>query len=86
MQSQIRSLIMIRIFIIHLDPFLSIPAAFQSTNKQLHLIVWVRRASSCTENVKHNVIASLTGHQVVAVLVAGVLAGVVLTIRSAVTN
>ena len=53
--------IMIRIFIIHLDTFLSIPAALQNTNKQLHVIVWLPRAGFCTENKKHDVIAPLTG-------------------------
>ena len=61
MQLQIRLLIMIRIFIIHLDNFLSIPAAFQNTNKQLLVIVRLPRAGSYTENIKHKVIASLTG-------------------------
>ena len=61
MQLQIRLLNMIRIFIVHLDTFLSIPAALQGTNKQLHVIVWLPRAGFCTENKKHDVEAPLTG-------------------------
>ena len=79
MQLQIKSLIMIEIFIIHLDPFFSL-------YPQLHLKVWVPRTGSCTENIKYYVIASLTGHRVLTVPVAAVLAGLVLTIRSAVTD